>query len=148
MYLMQYFHVIFLLIFVFYLIQYLCLYLIQYLYSILCSTNIITLVVICLMLNFWETNTKIQICHIAHVHAQSLQSCLTLCNHKGCSPPVSSVLGIFQARILEWGVISSSRRYSQPRDWTHVSCFSCTEGRFFTTEPLGRTRFVILGSSN
>ena len=41
MYLMQYFHLIYLSIFVFYLIQYLCLYLIWYLYSILCSTNII-----------------------------------------------------------------------------------------------------------
>ena len=32
--------------------------------------------------------------------------------------------GILQARILEWVVISSSRRSSHPRDWTQVwSCF-------------------------
>ena len=30
------------------------------------------------------------------------ESCLTLCNSMDCSPPGSSVLGIFQARILEW----------------------------------------------
>ena len=30
------------------------------------------------------------------------QSCLTLCNLMECSPPGSSVHGIFQARILEW----------------------------------------------
>ena len=30
-----------------------------------------------------------------------------------CSPPGSSVYGIFQARILEWGAISSSRGSSQ-----------------------------------
>ena len=30
------------------------------------------------------------------------QSCLTLCNPMDCSPPVSSVHGILQARILEW----------------------------------------------
>ena len=30
------------------------------------------------------------------------QSCQTLCNPMGCSPPGSSVHGILQARILEW----------------------------------------------
>ena len=35
--------------------------------------------------------------------AKSLQSCLTFCNAMDCSPPVSSVHGTFQARILEWG---------------------------------------------
>ena len=30
------------------------------------------------------------------------QSCLTLCDPMDCSPPVSSVHGILQARILEW----------------------------------------------
>ena len=33
---------------------------------------------------------------------------LTLCNPMGCSPPGSSVPGIFQARILEWVAISFS----------------------------------------
>ena len=37
-----------------------------------------------------------------------------------CSPPGSSVHGIFQA-ILEWVAISYSRRSSWTRDWTHVS---------------------------
>ena len=30
------------------------------------------------------------------------QSCLTLCDPMDCSPPGSSVHGIFQARVLEW----------------------------------------------
>ena len=30
------------------------------------------------------------------------QSCLTLCDPMDCSPPDSSIHGIFQARILEW----------------------------------------------
>ena len=34
--------------------------------------------------------------------AQPLQSCQTLCNPRDCSPPGSSVCGIFQVRILEW----------------------------------------------
>jgi len=36
------------------------------------------------------------------VLAKSLQSCLTLCDLMDCSLPGSSVLGILQARILEW----------------------------------------------
>ena len=35
------------------------------------------------------------------VSAQTLQSCPTLCDPLDCSPPVSSVLGILQARTLE-----------------------------------------------
>ena len=50
-----------------------------------------------------------------------------------CSPPGSSVRGIFQARILEWVAISSSRGSSRPKDQTHISCVSCLAGRFFTT---------------
>ena len=37
------------------------------------------------------------------------QSCLTLCNPMGCSPPGSLVHEILQARILEWVAISFSR---------------------------------------
>ena len=52
------------------------------------------------------------------------QSCLTLFNPMDCSSPGSSVHGIFQARMLEWVAISSSRGFSQPSDHTHVSCIS------------------------
>ena len=41
---------------------------------------------------------------------------------RGCSPQGSSVHGIFQARILEWVTISSSRGASQPKDRNWVSC--------------------------
>ena len=40
------------------------------------------------------------------------QSCLTLCDSVDCSPPGSSIHGIFQARILKWVAVSSSRRSS------------------------------------
>jgi len=40
--------------------------------------------------------------------AKSLQSCLTLCDPIDSSPPGSPVLGILQARILEWVAISFS----------------------------------------
>ena len=36
------------------------------------------------------------------MHTKLLQSCLTLCDPVYCSPPGSSVHGIFQAKILEW----------------------------------------------
>ena len=57
------------------------------------------------------------------------QSCPTLWESMDCSPPGSSVHGIFQVRILEWVAISFSRGSSQPRDWTWVSCIA---GRRFT----------------
>ena len=65
------------------------------------------------------------VCSVTHL-------CLTLCYPMDCSPQDSSVRGIFQARILEWVAISSSRRSSWPRDWT---CISSIEGGFFTAEP-------------
>ena len=37
------------------------------------------------------------------------QSCLTLRDSMDCSPPGSSVHGIFQARVLEWVAIAFSR---------------------------------------
>ena len=39
------------------------------------------------------------------------------------------LFGILQARMLEWIAISFSSGFSQPRDWTKVSCIA---GRFFT----------------
>ena len=40
------------------------------------------------------------------------QSCPTLCNPMDYSLPGSSVHGIFQARVLEWGAIAFSLKYS------------------------------------
>ena len=42
------------------------------------------------------------------------------CDPMDCSPPGSSVHGIFQVRVLEWVVISCSRGSSWPRDWTRI----------------------------
>ena len=51
----------------------------------------------------------------------SLLSYVWLCDPMDCSPPGSSVHGIFQARILEWVAIYSSRGASWLRNRTHVS---------------------------
>ena len=40
--------------------------------------------------------------------SEAAQSCLTLHDPMDCSPPGSSIHGIFQARVLEWGVIAFS----------------------------------------
>ena len=64
------------------------------------------------------------------MRAQSLQPYPTLCDPVDHSLPVSSVHGIFQASILEWVAMHSSRGSSWPRDHT---CVSCIAGRFFAT---------------
>ena len=79
------------------------------------------------------TGNKIIIRDHFHVYcAKSLQSCPTLCDPMDCSPPGSSVHGIFQARILKWVSIPFTKGSSQPRDQTDVSSIA---GRFFTAEP-------------
>ena len=42
--------------------------------------------------------------------AKSRQSCPTLCDPMDCNLPGSSVHGIFQARVLEWGAIAFSEQ--------------------------------------
>ena len=67
-------------------------------------------------------------------------SCQLFCSPMGCSPPGSSVHGISQTRTPERIAISFSRRYSWPRDRSHVSC---TAGRFFTAGPPGKLRAAL-----
>ena len=61
-----------------------------------------------------ETEKKI-------VHANSPQSCLTLCTSIDYRLPGSYLHGVLQARILEWVVISFSKESSQPRDQARLS---------------------------
>ena len=64
----------------------------------------------------------------------SLQSGPTLPDPIDYSLPGSSVHGILQARILEWGAMPSSRSPSWPKDWAQVSSIA---GRFFTVWATG-----------
>ena len=59
--------------------------------------------------------------------AQPLSCVWLFCDPMNCSPPVSSVHGISQARILVWVSISFSRGSSQAGDQTSWA------GGFFTT---------------
>ena len=54
------------------------------------------------------------------------------------SPPSSFVHGIFQARILEWVAISSSRGSFQPRNQSTSPSASALVGGFFNTEQPGK----------
>ena len=51
---------------------------------------------------------------LSYINNIVVQSCLTLRDPMDCSPPGSSVLGILQARILEWVAMPSSRGSSDP----------------------------------
>ena len=52
----------------------------------------------------WEVTAKKE-----KKESEVAQSCLTLGDPMDCSPPGSSIHGIFQARVLEWVAISFSR---------------------------------------
>ena len=71
---------------------------------------------------------------------QSLSHIRLLCDPMDCSPPGSSVHGIFQARILEWVPFHSRGDLSD----TAIKLASpALAGRFFTTEPLHLPGFSV-----
>ena len=58
---------------------------------------------------FFTTERAVKpILMFAAAAAKSLQLCPTLCDPIDSSPPGSSIHGIFQARVLEWGAIAFS----------------------------------------
>ena len=59
--------------------------------------------------------------HVAAT-AKSLQSCPTLCNSIDGSPPGSAILGILQARTLEWVAISFSNAWKWKVKGKSLSC--------------------------
>ena len=53
--------------------------------------------------------------------SEGTQLCPTLSNPMDCSPPGSSIHGIFQARVLEWGAIAFSVSFP----WSPLNCILC-----------------------
>ena len=51
-----------------------------------------------------------QACWKAESESEVAQSCLTLSDPMDHSLPGSSIYGIFQARVLEWGAIAFSQK--------------------------------------
>ena len=73
-------------------------------------------------------------CVLSHVQVMQL--------YELCSLTASSVLGISQAKIPEWVALSSSGGSYQLK--IHVSYISALVGRFFTTEPPGKSCLVMM----
>jgi len=68
------------------------------------------------------------------------QLCPTLFDPLECSPPCSSVHGIFQARTLEWAVISYSKGSFWLRDWTRSSVSPALQVILYPLSHLGSLR--------
>ena len=60
-------------------------------------------------------------CRKVKSESEVAQSCLTLGNPMDCSLPGSSIHGIFQARVLEWGAIAFSDYMTQKAHfWEYI----------------------------
>ena len=70
------------------------------------------------------------------VCGQLLQSCLTLWDHMDCSPPGSSIYGIF---LQNWSGLPCLSPGYLP-DLRIEPTSPASAGEFFTTEPLGKTQ--------
>ena len=84
--------------------------------------------------------------------SEFVQSCPTLRDFMDYSLPGFYVHGIFQARILEWVVITFSSRSSWPRDWTWVShivgtCFTIWATREVPTIDSVESRRSVMSDS-
>ena len=81
------------------------------------------------LLHIWGTRNKKPIVQQRQRSPVCVCVCVCVLSHvqpMDCSPPSSSVHGIFQARTLEWVAISYSSGYSRRRDRTYISCISWT----------------------
>ena len=80
-----------------------------------------------------------------YIHAYAVlwlvaQSCLTRFNPMDCSPPGSSVHGVLQARILEWGAVPSSRALPHPGREPTSARPPALAGGFLTTSATWEAR--------
>ena len=74
-----------------------------------------------------------------YMHVCSMaQSCPTLCDPMGCSPPGSSVHGISQARILSGLPFPTPGDLHNPGIKPASLVAPALSGGFFTTEPPGK----------
>ena len=59
-------------------------------------------------------------CRKVKSESEVAESCPTLSDPMDCGPPGSSVHGIFQARVLEWGAIAFSKSAGKTYNWTSI----------------------------
>ena len=91
-----------------------------------------------LQFTYWQRTCKQNITRALYTQCTWVLRCVWLCDLMSCSLSGSSVHSIFQARILEWVAMSSSRGSFQPRDRTHTFLSLALSGGFFTTVPPGK----------
>ena len=60
-------------------------------------------------------------CMKVESESEVAQSCPTLSDPMDCSPPGSSIRGIFQAKVLEWSAIAFSGLYSYSPSKSHLA---------------------------
>ena len=86
-------------------------------------------------IKYWNYNIMVVQWNIFHLRrkvkeseSEVAQSCRTLCDPMDWCLPGSSVHGIFQARVLEWGAIAFSHReawcaaiHGVTKSWTQLS---------------------------
>ena len=82
------------------------------------------------------------------LHAQLLQSCQTLHDSIDCSPPGSSIHGIFQVGILEWVAISFSKDLPDPGMESGSPAPPALADRFFTTKPPGKPEGALVQTNS
>ena len=77
------------------------------------------------------------------------QSCPTLSDPMDCGPPGSSVHGIFQARVLEWGAMafSESSLNIQAHTCTHSYWVGCGESWYWHPEVKEINKFILVDKS-
>ena len=82
-------------------------------------------------------------CSHAYVHAQS---CLTLSDPMNCSPPDSSLHGIFPPRLMEWVAISTTLAYM--RGIPSSMCSLSVDSRNTLSSPCAIVLGMVASSSN
>ena len=80
--------------------------------------------------------------HIVCLRAKSHQSCPTLCDPMDCSPPGSSVHGIFQGRILGCHAFLQGIALTQREKLCLSLASPALVGRFFTTSVTSGAPFM------
>ena len=84
---------------------------------------------------FYSNNTYVTNCMCV---CTVTQLCLTLWDPMVCSPPISSIHGIFEARVMEWLLFPSLGDLPHPGIKAMSPEAFALAVRFFTTEPPGK----------
>ena len=89
-------------------------------------------------------------CMKVKCESEVTQSCPTLCDPIDSSPPGSSVHGLFQARVLEWGTLYDRKKKNKDIGNLKAKCYTETIGEInskmswnFATHRLWAFCFVI-----